>query len=173
MILSKKDVVLDVDMICKEADDFCKENELSGQLCKEVMFMCKAFALYFNNCQKSKNKYEFNILVESFESNVTIQAESLGTGLKPLSKNLYKIVPSIKAIFDEDTKGGQSVKEKELDAKLSKLGSLEEYERRLKNREKGIKAAEAKVKQIEEEAKQEIRRAKSGYYNSSYSPGRC
>lgn len=172
MIKNHDGVLVDGPTVEREAMQYCKENALGVKLTREVVFVSRAFCDYFMNCQFSKKVYDLNTVADLFEDNVSSQAEAAGIGLKPVARTLYRMVPSIKKLFDLEA-ALEKKRYEEMEKKLEGFDDVKELKESLKAREKGIKRAEEKVKELEAKADREIERAKNGYYSPHYSSGRC
>lgn len=155
---------LDISSIQRAASLFATKNGFSEKAKSELLFVCKSFALFYNTCASRPEGYNLLQIFDLFDTNMEMQAivgvETGNIGLETDALSLYKLVPFISNLYNQENR-------------FKRLNKKEKENELLK---KELKKQIEKTKQAEKEAQEAIERAKySNNYSSgfSYSNGRC
>lgn len=152
---------LDISSIQRAASLFATKNGFSEKGKSELIFVCKSFALFYNTCASRSEGYNLLQVFDLFDTNMEMQAitgaEIGNIGLETDALALYKLVPFIANLYNQENR-------------LKQLSKKEKENELLK---KELKKQIERTKQAEKEAQEAVERAKRSSYYSSYSNGRC
>lgn len=152
---------LEISSVQRAASLFATKNGLSDKAKSELIFVCKSFALFYNTCASRSEGYNLLQVFDLFDTNMEMQAiagaEIGNIGLETDALSLYKLVPFIANLYNQENRFKQLSK-KEKENELLKKELKKQIER---------------TKQAEKEAQEAIERARRSSYHSSYSGGSC
>lgn len=157
---------LDTSSAQRAASLFSTKNGLSNKAKSELIFVCKSFVLFYNTCATRSEEYDILQVFDLFDANMQMQAiagaEMGSIGLETDALYLYKVVPYIATLYNQEDRIKQlSKKEKE----------NELLKRELKKQIERVKQAEIKAQELMDRDRRYG--TSSSLYSSGSQIGRC